>query len=333
MNSFEIIKRTIQFESPERIGYDLPDAYGSDICIATQGYQQPIELGNGYRRDQWGAVWHTLDQGMGEITAPPLETLEDYDHYQWPDLFKEDYWESARREAALGRQQNKYILAGLIVRLFEQMHFLRGIDNLMMDFFEDRARLEKMADDCVAVICKLLDYHAEYTQADGFISMDDWGLQERLLISPALWREFFKPRYAAIYAHAHRLGMHTFLHSCGYIVDILDDLIDIGLDVIQMDQQMNMGLDRLSSRFGGRITFWCPVDIQAVMPCAAPAEVAEYAREMMYKLGKFNGGFIGKWYPQYKAVNHSWDNINAMASVFTTEGRYPLAKPDTFIYV
>jgi uroporphyrinogen-III decarboxylase len=145
---------------------------------------------------------------------------------------------------------------------------------------------------------------------------DDWGLQDKLMIDPEKWCEFWKPAYAKIYKAAHDAGMLTFLHSCGYIVEILDDLIDAGLDVIQMDQQQNMGLDLLSERFCGRITFWCPVDIQNMMCRGSLDEIRAYAREMFKKLSTPAGGFIAGYYGDPVGAGHSPEAIKVMCEEF-----------------
>jgi len=156
----------------------------------------------------------------------------------------------------------------------------------------------------------------------GIISCDDWGLQDRLFIHRDTFREFFKPRYKRVYDAAHEAGMLTFLHSCGYIVDILDDLIEAGLDVIQMDQQENMGVELLGERFGGRLAFWCPVDIQQTMVHGTLDDIRAYARRLIETLGCYNGGFIAKWYPSPLAVQHSDERIRAMAEAFVEYGQY-----------
>jgi uroporphyrinogen-III decarboxylase len=151
--------------------------------------------------------------------------------------------------------------------------------------------------------------------ADGFIFCDDWGLQDRLMISPDTWREFWKPAYARVYAAARDAGLQTFLHSCGYIIDILPDLIEIGLDVIQMDQQQNMGLDNLGL-FAGKITFWCPVDIQATMCRGSLDDIRAYCHKLVEKLGTPRGGFLPKWYGDPVGAGHRQDAIDAMCQEF-----------------
>ena len=163
--------------------------------------------------------------------------------------------------------------------------------------------------------------------AHGFIFCDDWGLQNRLMISPKAWRAIWKPRYARIYQAAHEAGLLNFLHSCGYIVDILDDLIEIGLDVIHMDQQENMGLAVLGERFGGRLTFFAPVDIQQTLARGKPDEIRAYARQMVTRLGtpgtdgfRFGGGFIPRWYSDPVGAGHSPEALQTMCEVFVELG-------------
>ncbi|MEK7721578.1 MAG: hypothetical protein AAB359_04230, partial [Elusimicrobiota bacterium] len=89
-----------------------------------------------------------------------------------------------------------------------------------------------------------------------------------------------------------------------------------GLDVIQIDQQENMGLDLLGKRFGGRITFFCPVDIQNTMVRGTLDDVRAYCRRMVKVLGRPEGGFIAKWYGDPAGAGHRPEAIAAMSEEF-----------------
>ena len=140
------------------------------------------------------------------------------------------------------------------------------------------------------------------------------------MVSPEVFREFFKPRYKRVYSAAHEKGLLSFLHSCGNITELLDDFVEAELDVIQMDQQENMGLDELSRRFGGRICFWCPVDIQQTMVKGSLDEIRAYAKKLIDSFGRFNGGFMSQWYKAPEAAGHTWDKVSAMSKAFVTYG-------------
>jgi hypothetical protein len=83
-----------------------------------------------------------------------------------------------------------------------------------------------------------------------------------------------------------------------------------------MDQQENMGLELLNERFGGRITFWCPVDIQNTMCTGSEQEIRNYCHRLTESLGRPAGGFIAKWYGDPRGAGHTDEAIEAMCSEF-----------------
>ena len=84
------------------------------------------------------------------------------------------------------------------------------------------------------------------------------------MIQPELWRQFFKERYREQFQLAHSLGMKVFFHSCGQVYDIIPDLIEIGTDLLNLNQPDLFGIEKLGQEFGGRVCFVCPVDHQTV---------------------------------------------------------------------
>ena len=249
---------------------------------------------------------------LGEVKEFPLKSWDNFDKFPIPDINDPKRWinlENAKRQAG-----DKFLMANGI-SLYERVHFIRGLEDTWMDIYEHPDELKGLINILVNMNLEAIKRYS-VVKPDGYMFCDDWGLQNKLMISPEKWREFWKPAYSKVYEAAHNAGMLTFLHSCGYIVDILDDLIEAGLDVIQMDQQMNMGLDLLRERFAGRMTFWCPVDIQAIM-CNKPLdEIRQYCWELFEKLGSKAGGFIPKWYGDPVGAGHSPEAVNAMCEEF-----------------
>ena len=191
----------------------------------------------------------------------------------------------------------------------------------MTDPYVNKDRLEYLLDRLTQIALDSLD-RLSGMGIDGIISADDWGLQDRAFMSPAIFEKFFKKRYAKIYGRAHDLGMLTFLHSCGHISELLNHFIDAELDVIQMDQQENMGVVNLAEEFGGRISFWCPVDIQNTMVKGSVQEIIDYVRMLIGNFGSHGGGFISKWYSGGEVIEHSEKKVQAMARAFVDYGKY-----------
>jgi hypothetical protein len=267
--------------------------------------------------DAWGCRWENIGSSrLGEVKESPLVSWDDLGKLAVPDPSLPERWESLPQQIAVF--PDRYIMA-YGVSLYERSHYLRGLEQLWVDLLLDPDKVAELLDILVQLNLESVKRYAAFG-VDGYFMGDDWGLQDRLMISPQLWRDVFKPCYKQIFEECHAHGMHTILHSCGYIVDILDDLIDIGLDVIQMDQQENMGLELLGNRFGGRITFWSPVDIQNTMASGDTARIRAYCHAMAAHLGRRNGGFIAKYYEDPEGVGHTPEAVAAMCDEFTRIG-------------
>jgi hypothetical protein len=128
-----------------------------------------------------------------------------------------------------------------------------------------------------------------------------------LLVSPAMWRQLFLPSFERIVGHAHSRGIAVWMHSCGYLWEIIPDLISVGVDVLQFDQQENYPLTRLADNFGGKATFWCPVDIQKVLQTQDKTVIQDYAKRMRHALGGNGGGFVCKDYGDWRALGITED--------------------------
>ncbi len=123
--------------------------------------------------------------------------------------------------------------------------------------------------------------------------------------------EFF-PRFKKLCGLAHELGIRVFMHSCGNIAAIVPGLMDAGIDVLQFDQPDLHGIDALASHQDrGRITFWCPVDIQTTLQQRDERIIRAKAREMLDKLWRGKGGFIAGYYGDNASIglDPKWQDI------------------------
>lgn len=313
MTSREVVMRTIRFQGAGRLPYDLPEQYGTDFVGTGMNPSPDARPKNGNGVDEWGALWHNIGVcSVGEVKEFPLKDWKDFGKLRIPDIREPRRWENlkdARQKAG-----DKFLL-GRGISIYERVHFIRGLENTWADIYEAPDELCNLIDILVEMNLVAIERYADVGM-DGFIFCDDWGLQERLMIPPSVWRQLWKPRYARIYRAAHAAGLLTFLHSCGHIVEILDDLIEIGLDVVHMDQQENMGLELLGKRFGGRITFYSPVDIQHTMVRGSLDDIRAYARNMARLLGRPAGGFIPRWYDDPQGAGHRPEALAAMCEEF-----------------
>lgn len=318
MNAKERVKRAIHFGTPDRIPNHLPEPWPSDIVwIFSKGKDIDHEIRDGktYRLSEWGSWWHVVsDQNMGEVVKPAVEDWAQYESYVFPDINAMDRY--AHVEEIVEKNPDKYLMGVLSASLFPHYWEIRGLLNFYADLIEEPERMERLLDALVDIQLESLEIWSHYPVNGIVVGFDDWGLQDRLMISPDMFRRYFLPRYAKVWSRIHEKGLDVILHSCGDITSILPDLIAAGLDVINMDQQENMGLEKLGQDFGGKICFWNPVDIQTVMLNGTQEEIDRYVEKMIRCLASEKGGFIGKYYTAPEAVHHTPDQNKAAFDAF-----------------
>ena len=173
---------------------------------------------------------------------------------------------------------------------YERLWSLRGMENILCDFFQNprpvHRLMDALCDFYVGIIRragKELGVHSVYTT-------DDIGMQTGPMFSPAIFREFFKARYRRMIEAAHEHHMHFWLHTCGDVRLFLDDLIEIGVDVIHPIQKYTMDEREVAARFGGRICFWAGMDVQQILPRGTPDQVRREVRFMIDTYDRPDGG-------------------------------------------
>jgi hypothetical protein len=173
------------------------------------------------------------------------------------------------------------------------MQFLRGSEALYIDLGYGSREVMKLRDMVHEFNLKALDYWCK-TDVDGIAWPDDWGSQKALLVSPAMWREMFKPLYKEYCDRIHRAGKFVFLHSDGHIAAIIEELIEIGVDALN-SQLFCMDIEDIGRKFKGRITFWGELDRQYALPFGKPEEVREAVRRVRRALDDGSGGVVAQF--------------------------------------
>jgi methylmalonyl-CoA mutase cobalamin-binding domain/chain len=307
----ELVRQALGFAGPARLPRQLwllpwaakryPDAvarlerdFPPDIVPIPLFCSEPVPgQGNAHEVgtfvDAWGCTFHNLQEGIiGEVKDPQVRDWSDVDHVRFP---RERLTIDRMQVTDFCRGTDRYVLAGTCPRPFERLQFLRGTENLYLDLGRPSSALSDFLQRLHAFYVEELMLWAQ-TEVDGLTFMDDWGSQQALLISPELWREMFKPLYAEYVDIAHAHGKQAFMHSDGYITDIIPDLIEIGLDALNA-QVACMGVPELGRRFGGELTFWGELDRQHVLAYGTPDEVRAATRDLIDAF-HHDGGFVAQ---------------------------------------
>lgn len=313
MTSYEIVKRTLDYDEPERVarsflGSDCMSVHATTKTHATEW--EETAPGNWYRTDEWGNTWHRIDAtSKGEVQKGVLENIDDIDRYEFPDYSKPEDYEDAREKIAANPDVWK--IGGLPGFTFNIARKLRKLDQYLMDILLERDKIRVLHDKIDAMLVDMIKGYAN-AGADCIFFPEDWGTQAQTLISPELWKEEYFPRFVKLCGAAHDGGMRVGMHSCGKITAIIPGLIDAGIEILQFDQPTLHGLDALAElQTYGKITYWCPVDIQRTLQSQDEGIIRAAVREYLDTLWKGRGGFMATRYPDDTAIglNPKWQDI------------------------
>jgi uroporphyrinogen decarboxylase len=280
----------------------LDDYYGSDawrslvddairqLPIPSIGLLVDIEAGR-YFTDLFGSTWR-VDLRPHQLVEPALKepSLDGLKLPEIDDCFDPDWGERVRQQVE--EQKNHFLVAFFGFGLFERSWTLRGFENALMDvvahpdFYDEL--IERLANHQMLILERLLEL-----PVDGIMFSDDWGYQQGVLIGAERWRSIFKPRLARLYARTHGVGKYVLSHCCGSIVEILPDLVEIGLDVyesVQPEAKDNSPYE-LKRKFGDRLTFWGGLGSQSTIPFGTPDEIRAEVVRLCREMGR-GGGYI-----------------------------------------
>jgi uroporphyrinogen decarboxylase len=323
MTSYEVVKGAIEFTRPDR----LPCEFNSmGIQDTTEVSFNQIGTGDNSIRetlDEWGCLWVRTEQSnMGQIKGHPLLDWKQLDHFRWPDADDPAFY--AGMEQRFKGTEDKYISTGIFMLLFERMHALRGFENTLEDLYLEREKIEMLADRIVEYDLAIIrTISSKFPGAiHGFSFSDDWGTELATFINPTLWDEFFKPRYKRIFDASKEAGWHIWMHSCGKVNGILESLIDIGVNVLNLQQPRVLGIEEVGRQFAGRVCFSSTCDIQHTLPFKDAAEIEEEAKLLMNCWGTEKGGFILSEYGDGRAIGVGDEKKKIMFDAFMKHDRW-----------
>ncbi len=340
--------KTVGFSGPEWIPcyVHLSQAtraeYGEALYDIVQAYPQffpkrdtdsaafrDIQFAPGHRKDEeftdaWGCVWKSSQDGIeGVVIGHPLADWSALTDYEPPDPLAEGDrgpidWEAIRRYVAHQKQAGRLTSGGLAHGfLLLRLSYLRGFENLVYDLADDDPRLHEL----IEVI-----YSHSQAIIDQWLSMDvdviempeDLGTQSSSLISPAMMAKYVTPVYRRLMEPCRRQGKHVAFHSDGYILGIVDQLLDAGVTIINPQDLCN-GIDALAEHLKGRVAIRLDIDRQTVIPYGSRQDIHDLIEEEVRKLGSPAGGLemIAGIYPPT-----SPDNVRSLCEAFETYHRY-----------
>jgi hypothetical protein len=314
--SFEIVKRAIRMESPERLPVKMASLGADDtITISHKSFWRGQD-----GADEWGCGWEQTDvANMGQVKGHPLADYNEHDKLQVPDYSSLMDRGKIREALIKAEKERKYASCPIFMILFERMQALVGFENALMGLIADRENAEALADKVANAHIQIVRLMQEECgdKLHAFSTTDDWGTQQAAYISMDLWRDFFLPRYKRIFDAMHEGGQDVWVHSCGKVNEIVEGYIEAGVNVVNLQQPRALGIEEMGRRYRGRITFESLADIQATLPKGDRGLIRQDAQDLAEKWMSPKGGFIFSDYGNGEAIGVSGNIKHVMYEEFS----------------
>jgi uroporphyrinogen decarboxylase len=258
------------------------DRYPEDVA---QLWLDPLDYG------AMGLSWELDTEGAHDSRAI-IDDWSKLDEFiaKMPDPATDPRVDALVAAADRARAQDRYVLFGWWRLFFERPWGIRGMTNLLMDYYVAPEAVHRLHDALCTLYCGYIERVARELRPDGFWTSDDLGHQTQPFMRPETFHEFLKPYYDRVGAVLNRHDLHWWLHSCGNNTPLLPDLIDAGVDVLHPVQKHTMDEAAVAQEFGDRLTFLAGLDVQHVLQEQDPAGVRAEVRFLIDTFDRPGGG-------------------------------------------
>jgi uroporphyrinogen decarboxylase len=352
MKTYKGIKELIGVDAPDNYMYEWPELGTAEIDEATmqrlhsdvRGVRDihPLETLKRNRErephspfiDSWGSGQKEIEPGVWYPGIHPLSeatTIEDIEAYPgWPDMSDPTRIAHVKETAKRLADQNEYAIMATpwLLFPFERANAMQGMDVFLLNLaiYPEfaKALLHKITEVCKSLMGPFLDELGE--NVDIIKIGDDLGTQDRLLISPSMYREVLKPLHADfIQFIKERTSAKVFFHTDGDVFSLIDDFIEIGVDIlnpVQTSAGKMSDLEGLKKRYGKNIVFCGGIDTHRILPFGTPEEVRQEVRRVIQILGPGGGYMVASVHTIMSDVPP--ENVLAMVDVVEEFGNYPI---------
>ncbi len=245
------------------------------------------EIRKDHFQDVFGVVWdRSVDKDIGVVKGQVLAepTLSSY---AFPDPLDPRFFDGI--ESKINQYSDCFRVYELGFSLYERAWTLRGMEDLMMDFIEHpdfvHELLTRIADYNIAQIKEAVKY-----DIDAVYLGDDWGQQHGLIFGYDFWKKYILPQLKRMYGAVRDAGKYVYIHSCGDVDELFDDLVAAGLNCFNPFQPEVMDVFSLLEKYRGRLAFHGGLSIQKTLPFGTVDQVREESRQLLQAGSK--GGLI-----------------------------------------
>lgn len=276
----------------QQLMQDFPNkTVQEDLQAGDITFNQAVDLSIGNYMVDVNFPWWSWDYDhMPEVYKDPFEEPD-----QMPPVIRQDTEERFAKfngEAKfLSEKYGVYTGAMIWGSHWEKAYFTRGIENYLADIAAYPDFAQNLLNYIISLNMEILPSLAACEHLDGILLGSDWGTQNDLIMSPDAWRTMIKPGEKKQYEVIKKAGKHVMVHSCGCILRVMPDIVELGVDILNPVQPECMDLRFLKETYGDNISFWGGISTQKTLPYGTPEEVRKETADTVALMSQ-NGGYI-----------------------------------------
>ena len=303
------VRAAIKFQSPPRppiahaLTFEKPliDQYTAELAKIKSEHPDDISFHN-VHVDYWEGTavnpkyrWAFGSKRKPLNTAidccPVIDRWDELDEFisEMPSPLDDKPYNEVKKLAA--DNPDDYVLISFGHYFHQKFASMRGIENLLMDFYDSKQHLHRLLE-AILGYYQLLAERVAKAGANGIYGGEDLGCQRSLFMSPGVFREIYKPYYKRLAEILHSNGLDFWMHTCGNVTEIMPDLIECGIDVLHPIQVGTMDDEQIVKDFSGRICFHVGMDVQSLIPFGTPDEIRKGIRKRAQVFYRPDGGVI-----------------------------------------
>jgi len=308
-------------------GYELDKKLGHDCLLVELGIANGfyLDFSKPYYTCRWGIKWKRVSGKYStymEIDTPPLKSIDDIYSYKLPDVDKEPYL-SELKSVCKNYGKEKAIIGGSIT-IFENSWYLRGLQNFLMDLALNEKDvnylLDKVMEYNFQLGCKIIDAGVDILYAG-----DDFGMQTGLIISYDMFKKYFYDRWLKLISEFKKRNPNIKIafHSDGNIKPIIEELINIGVDILNPIQPDCMPPRQINKKYGKRLSFWGTIDVQHTLSFGSKEDVKKETINRLKNVAPGGGLILGSTHNVQYSEN-AIENLLAFYETVQKYGKYPI---------
>lgn len=296
----EEVVKAVERRNPSRIPLVMAKWWGEGLH---DQYGERLKEFDRYP-DDVGMIWHgPLDVGSMNLSWRAKTTgahdsrcvIDDWaklDEFieKLPDPEQDPNFEQLQAKAEAVRADGRYLMFSWWGLFFERPWGLRGMENLMVDYYEEPDNVRRLHHALADLYVGYIRRAARELRPDGFWTSDDLGHQTQSMMRSETFDALIKPYYVQVGRALDEAGMHWWLHSCGNNTPLLPSLIEAGVDVFHPVQKHTMDEQAVAKDYGDRLTFLAGIDVQHTLQEKGPEGVREEVRFLIDTFDRPGGG-------------------------------------------